>query len=61
MDFKIGYHYRITKKIGHGTFGDIYIGSDEKKSTFIQILVIHRKRYCNQIGICYKQISTVSI
>lgn len=34
MEFKIGYHYRILKKIGHGTFGSIYLGSDEKRSIF---------------------------
>ena len=31
MDYKIGYHYHIEHKIGHGDLGDVYIGTDEKR------------------------------
>ena len=35
MEFKIGYNYRISKKIGSGTFGDIYLGFDEKQGMVV--------------------------
>lgn len=34
MDYKIGYHYYIEQKIGHGDLGDFYIGTDEKRRTY---------------------------
>ena len=33
MDLRVGYNYRLGRKIGSGAFGDIYIGTDI--STFI--------------------------
>lgn len=35
MDYKIGYRYHINKKIGHGSFGNIYIGLDEKQRDWL--------------------------
>ena len=28
MDFRVGYNYRLGRKIGSGAFGDIYVGTD---------------------------------
>ena len=28
MDLRVGYNYRLGRKIGSGAFGDIYIGTD---------------------------------
>lgn len=28
MDFRVGYNYRLGRKIGSGAFGDIYLGTD---------------------------------
>ena len=28
MDFRVGYNYRLGRKIGSGAFGEIYIGTD---------------------------------
>lgn len=28
MDFRIGYNYRLGRKIRSGAFGDVYLGTD---------------------------------
>lgn len=40
MEFKIAHNYRISKKIGKGDFGDIYLGFDEKRGKLIFLLFI---------------------
>ena len=38
MDFRVGYNYRLGRKIGSGAFGDIYIGTDISSCTSLFVL-----------------------
>lgn len=42
MELRVGNKYRLGRKIGSGSFGDIYLG---KSTDFLFFLVIVNKRY----------------
>lgn len=43
MDFRVGYNYRLGRKIGSGAFGDIYLGTDITTcGLFREVSHVHR-------------------
>lgn len=40
MELRVGNKYRLGRKIGSGSFGDIYLGKHSKK------IIINKERWC---------------
>lgn len=40
MEFRVGYNYRLGRKIGGGAFGEIYLGTDINTGKFAYSFVI---------------------
>jgi hypothetical protein len=46
MDIRVAGKYRLTKKLGHGAFGDIYQGVNLKSGENVAIKLVSRRISC---------------
>ncbi|KAK8793068.1 hypothetical protein WA538_000744 [Blastocystis sp. DL] len=54
MDFRVGYNYRLGRKIGSGSFGDIYLGTDISTCEEVAIKLEPVDSKSPQLGFEYK-------
>ena len=51
MEFRVGYNYRLGKRISGGAFGEIYLGTDIATGIFVVFVdivdLMYRKGSCN--------------
>ena len=49
IELRIGNKYRVGRKIGSGSFGDIYLGEKEREK---EEIVFFPKQACGGVGFC---------